>query len=112
MDTRKEGVFLTDAAVEKAYELLQREDRDDLKLRLSVQAGGCSGLIYNLQFASTDLDGDTYYEYPGVDLVVDQMSLPYLHGTTVDFQDTLEKQGFVLDNPNSSGSCACGDSFH
>ena len=58
------------------------------------------------------LDGDVVKDFDGVDVVVDRMSAPYLMGATIDFVDTIEKQGFTIDNPNATGSCACGDSFH
>jgi Fe-S cluster assembly iron-binding protein IscA len=83
------GVLLTSAAASKIKSLLEQEGRDDLRLRLAVQPGGCSGLIYQLYFDERLLDG-----------------------ATVDFEDTIQKQGFTIDNPNAQGSCACGDSFH
>ena len=106
------GVLLTDTAASKVRGLLDQEGRDDLKLRVSVQPGGCSGLRYQLFFDERDLDGDTVHDFGGVDVVVDRMSTPYLAGATIDFVDTIEKQGFTIDNPNAGGSCACGDSFH
>jgi len=92
--------------------LLSQEGRDDLKLRIAVQPGGCSGMRYQLFFDERDLDGDTVTDFDGVEVVVDRMSGPYLNGAVIDFVDTIEKQGFTIDNPNASGSCACGDSFH
>ena len=108
------GVVLTDPAAEKVKALLAQEGRDDLSLRVAVQPGGCSGLRYQLFFDERSLDGDTVQEYAGgaVKVVVDRMSVPYLAGATIDFVDTIEKQGFTIDNPNAGGSCACGDSFH
>jgi iron-sulfur cluster assembly accessory protein len=76
-----------------------------------VQPGGCSGLIYQLYFDDRMLDGDAIADFDGVAVVVDRMSVPYLDGATVDFQDTIEKQGFTIDNPNASSGCACGGSF-
>ncbi len=86
-----QGIVLTDGAAAKVSSLLAQEGRDDLRLRIAVQPGGCSGLRYQLS---------------------DKMSAPYLMGATIDFVDTIEKQGFTIDNPNATGSCACGDSFH
>jgi iron-sulfur cluster assembly accessory protein len=107
------GVSLTDAAAGKVKNLLTQEGRDDLRLRLAVQPGGCSGLIYQLYFDERSLDGDAVREFgDGVEVVVDKMSVPYLDGATIDFEDTIQKQGFTIDNPNAQGSCACGDSFH
>ena len=88
-ETQK-AVILTDGAASKVKTLLDQEGRDDLRLRIAVQPGGCSGLRYQLFFDERSLDGDA----------------------VIDFVDSIEKQGFTIDNPNASGSCACGDSFH
>jgi iron-sulfur cluster assembly accessory protein len=106
------GVTLTDGAADKVGALLTQEGRDDLRLRVSVQPGGCSGLRYQLFFDERSLDGDVVRDFNGVSVVVDRMSVPYLQGATIDFVDTIEKQGFTIDNPTATGSCACGDSFH
>ena len=111
-ETRAHGVTLTDAAASKARALLEQEGRDDMHLRIAVQPGGCAGLRYQLFFDERNLDGDSVHDFNGVAVVVDRMSTPYLHGATIDFVDTIEKQGFTIDNPNATGSCACGDSFH
>ena len=110
--TSTHGVSLTDAAAAKAKALLDQEGRDDLTLRIAVQPGGCAGLRYNLFFDDRSLDGDLAVEFGGVKLTVDRMSAPYVQGVTIDFVDTIEKQGFTIDNPNATGSCACGDSFN
>ena len=107
-----DGVTLSDGAASKVRSLLEQEGREDLALRIAVQPGGCSGLRYQLFFDERTLDGDTIRDFDGVNVVVDRMSAPYLHGATIDFVDTIEKQGFTIDNPNAGGSCACGDSFH
>lgn len=106
------GVQLTDNAAQKVTALLEQEGRTDLRLRVAVQPGGCSGLIYQLYFDERVLDGDAAKDFGGVQVIVDKMSVPYLEGSTIDFEDTIEKQGFSIDNPNAAGSCACGDSFH
>jgi iron-sulfur cluster assembly accessory protein len=106
------GIVLTDAAAVKVSSLLQQEGRDDLRLRIAVQPGGCSGLRYQLYFDEREMDGDVVTEFGTVHVVTDKMSVPYLMGATIDFVDTIEKQGFTIDNPNATGSCACGDSFH
>jgi iron-sulfur cluster assembly accessory protein len=105
------GIILTDAAAAKVKSLLEQEGREDLALRVAVQPGGCSGLRYQLFFDERSLDGDVVADFNGVSVVTDRMSAPYLAGATVDFVDTIEKQGFTIDNPNATGSCACGDSF-
>lgn len=105
-------VLLTDTAAAKVKSLLEQEGRDDLFLRIGVQPGGCSGLIYQLHFDNRDLDGDAARDFDGVSVVVDKMSVPYLEGATIDFADTISQQGFTIDNPQAGGGCACGDSFH
>jgi iron-sulfur cluster assembly accessory protein len=107
-----QGIILTDAAAVKVRTLLDQEGRDDLRLRIAVQPGGCSGLRYQLYFDERQIDGDVVSEFGTVQVVTDKMSAPYLGGATIDFVDTIEKQGFTIDNPNATGSCACGDSFH
>jgi iron-sulfur cluster assembly accessory protein len=107
-----EGVVLTEGAALKVKNLLDQEGRDDLALRVAVQPGGCSGLRYQLFFDERSLDGDIVQDFSGVNVVVDRMSAPYLAGATIDFADSIDKQGFTIDNPNAGGSCACGDSFH
>jgi len=104
-------VALTGAAAVKVRALLDQEGRDDLRLRVAVQPGGCSGLQYQLFFDERSLDGDIELDLDGVPVVVDRMSAPYLGGATIDFTDTIEQQGFTIDNPNAGGGCACGNSF-
>ena len=112
--TSTAGIALSDVAAQKVASLLKLEGREDLSLRVAVQPGGCSGLRYQLYFDDRSLDGDTISEFGAekVKVVTDKMSTPYLMGATVDFVDTIEKQGFTIDNPNAGGSCACGDSFN
>jgi iron-sulfur cluster assembly accessory protein len=111
-EVTQQGINVTEAAAAKVAALLAQEGRDDLRLRVAVQPGGCSGLKYQLYFDERAFDGDIVKEYGGVGVVTDKMSGPYLMGATIDFVDTIEKQGFTIDNPNATGSCACGDSFH
>jgi iron-sulfur cluster assembly accessory protein len=106
-----EPVSLTDAAATKVRALLGAEGRDDLRLRVAVQPGGCSGLQYQLFFDERSLDGDVDLDLHGVPVVVDRMSAPYLAGARIDYTDTIEQQGFTIDNPNAGGGCACGNSF-
>jgi iron-sulfur cluster assembly accessory protein len=111
-EVTQQGIALTDAAAAKVGALISQEGRDDLKLRVAVQPGGCSGLRYQLYFDERSFDGDVVKKFADVEVVTDKMSFPYLMGATIDFVDTIEKQGFTIDNPNATGSCACGDSFH
>ncbi len=105
------SLALTEGAAVKVRALLDQEGRDDLRLRVAVQPGGCSGLQYQLFFDERSLDGDLELDLSNVPVVVDRMSAPYLGGATIDFTDTIEQQGFTIDNPNASGGCACGNSF-
>ena len=111
-EVTQQGVMLTEAAATKVGALIAQEGSDDLKLRVAVQPGGCSGLRYQLYFDDRAFDDDVVADFGSVAVVMDKMSAPYLTGATIDFVDTIEKQGFTIDNPNASGSCACGDSFH
>ena len=106
---------LTEAAARKVQKDMNERGRDDLFLRLGVQAGGCSGLRYVLGLDDHfDPDKDTEEEFFGVLLVVDKMSVPYLKDTTVDYDESVSLQGsgFTIDNPGAQGSCGCGSSFH
>ena len=111
-DRRTDQINLSAVAAAKVTSLLEQEGRDDLRLRVAVQPGGCSGLRYQLFFDERDLEGDVVNEFKGVQVVVDRMSVPYLAGATIDFVDRIDANGFTIDNPNAGGSCACGDSFH
>ena len=111
-DSLTQSIRLTDVAAVKVAALLAQEGRDDLMLRVAVQPGGCSGLRYQLYFDERNQDGDVIHEFGTVKVIIDKMSDPYLMGASIDFVDTIEKQGFTIDNPNAGGSCACGDSFN
>ena len=100
--TVSDGILLSDAAAAKVKALLEQEGRDDLALRVAVQPGGCSGLRYQLFFDERSLDGDVVKDFDGVKVVTDRMSAPYLGGASIDFVDTIEKQGFTIDNPNAT----------
>jgi iron-sulfur cluster assembly accessory protein len=110
-DAPVKEVALTEGAAVKVRALLDQEGRDDLRLRIAVQPGGCAGLQYQLFFDERSLDGDVELQLNGVPIVLDRMSAPYLGGATIDFTDTIEQQGFTIDNPNASSGCACGNSF-
>jgi iron-sulfur cluster assembly accessory protein len=110
-ETVAPNLGLSAAAAVKVRTLLEQEGRDDLRLRVAVQPGGCSGFQYQLFFDERSLDGDVVIDHEGVPVVVDRMSAPYLGGATIDYTDTIEQQGFTIDNPNASGGCACGNSF-
>jgi len=105
---------LTESAVKKAGELIKTEQvvfpDKTLFLRIAVQPGGCSGLRYQTYF-DYEVKNDELIRYKDLDVRVDKMSWIYLEGATIDFRDTINSQGFSIDNPNAQGSCACGDSF-
>src|SRR3954468_7987814 len=101
-ERRTDQINLSSIAATKVKSLLAQEGRDDLQLRVAVQPGGCSGLRYQLFFDERALDGDVVQEYgAGVKVVTARMSRPYLRGATIDFVDTIEKQGFTIDTPNA-----------
>nr|NLI51368.1 iron-sulfur cluster assembly accessory protein [Propionibacterium sp.] len=112
VDQTTQGIVLTEAAAAKVKALAAGEPEENLHLRIGVAAGGCSGLRYQLTLDDTDLEGDVAAEWHGVKVVTDRMSAPYLAGAVIDFMDTIEQQGFTIENPNAAGSCSCGDSFH
>ncbi len=104
-------VVLTETAAEKVRGFLQDQpDVDDVALRVAVQAGGCAGFRYALFFDDRELDGDLEEVHHGIRVRLDKMSSPYLSGAVIDWKESLEASGFSIENPNSSGSCACGDS--
>src|SRR5687768_6467449 len=105
-------LIVSQEASAKVTELLEREGNPDYFLRVAVQPGGCSGLRYALYFDDRKLDGDVVTDIGAVQVRLDRMSAPYLKGAKLDWKDSLEQSGFTIDNPNASGSCACGDSFH
>src|ERR1700743_874299 len=108
-EVTQQGITLTEAASSKIGALLAQEGRDDLRLRVAVQPGGCSGPRYQLYFDQRSFDGHVAED---VGVVPDKMPAPHLRGATIYFVDTIEKQGFTIDTPNATGSCACGNSFH
>ena len=105
-------ITLTDKAVEKVeYFIRKKGDPADVFLRVGATPGGCSGLKYQLLFDGVLNEKDIVTDFGAIRVVVDNLSAPYLEGMTIDFMDTIEKQGFTIDNPNATNSCACGDSF-
>ena len=104
-------ITLTENAADKVKGfLVDQDDVDNIALRVAVQAGGCAGFRYALFFDDRALDGDAEEEQHGVKIRIDQMSAPYLSGAVIDWKESLEASGFAIENPNASGSCACGDS--
>lgn len=104
-------VDFTDSAAEKVRELIEEEDNTDLKLRVFIQGGGCSGFQYGFTFEEDRQDDDTAVEKDGVMLLIDPMSLQYLTGARIDYKEDLEGARFIINNPNASTTCGCGSSF-
>ena len=103
-------IKLTEAAVNKVKELVAQEDEQQA-LRIAVTGGGCSGFQYALGFDTEVHADDLAWEQDGVRVIIDETSAEYLQGAHVDFQDGLNGKGFAIENPNSTGSCGCGQSF-
>lgn len=104
-------LFFSDSAVAKVRELVEEEGNPDLKLRVFVTGGGCSGFQYGFSFDDNQDDEDTVIEKGGAVLLVDPMSYQYLVGATIDYQEGLQGSQFVVQNPNASSTCGCGSSF-
>ncbi|MGC6248573.1 iron-sulfur cluster insertion protein ErpA [Bisgaard Taxon 45] len=104
-------LIFTDAAANKVKALIREEENPNLKLRVYITGGGCSGFQYGFTFDEKINDGDLTIEKSGVHLVIDPMSLQYLIGGTVDYTEGLEGSRFVVNNPNASTTCGCGSSF-
>lgn len=105
------ALLFTDAAAAKVGELIREEDNPNLKLRVFVQGGGCSGFQYGFTFDENVEDGDTQVENQGVTLLVDPMSIQYLAGAEIDYREDIEGAQFVIRNPNATTTCGCGSSF-
>lgn len=101
----------TEAAANKVKTLISEEENQELKLRVYITGGGCSGFQYGFTFDEKTNEGDFIVEKSGVKLVIDPMSLQYLIGGTVDYTEGLEGSRFVVTNPNASSTCGCGSSF-
>jgi iron-sulfur cluster insertion protein len=104
-------VYVTDSAIAKVRSLVEEEDNPDLKLRVYVTGGGCSGFQYGFTFDESVAEDDSVVENGGVKVVVDAMSYPYLVGAKVDYEEGLQGSKFVIQNPNASSTCGCGSSF-
>ena len=104
-------LVFTDSAANKVKELVDEEGNPDLKLRVFVQGGGCSGFQYGFTFDEIVNDDDTQTNKNGVTLLIDAMSLQYLAGAEIDYKDDLQGAQFVIKNPNATTTCGCGSSF-
>ncbi|WP_020528591.1 HesB/IscA family protein [Flexithrix dorotheae] len=105
-------IAVTDKAKDKIFELRKQDGHsNNHNLRVLVKGGGCSGLMYDLEFDATTKEGDEVFEDKGIKILVDKKSLLYLLGTTLDFSDGLNGKGFQFINPNATRTCGCGESF-
>jgi iron-sulfur cluster assembly protein len=104
-------ITVTDTAKKQAIRLMEDEGKDNFFIRVGVDGGGCSGLMYKLTFDNEEKEGDKAFEDNGIKVVVDKKSYLYLIGTTLDFSGGLNGKGFVFNNPNAGRTCGCGESF-
>src|SRR5580765_1102723 len=111
--TTTKGVTVTEKAIAKIRSAMAKEgiSPEQGGLRVGVQGGGCSGLSYNIRFDSQPRERDRIFQFADVRVFVDPKSFIYLHGMTLDYQETLMQQGFAFVNPNANKSCGCGTSF-
>jgi len=105
------SVIFTDAAATKVGELIAEEDNPNLKLRVFISGGGCSGFQYGFTFDEDIEDGDSQVENHGVMLLIDPMSVQYLMGAEIDYKEDLQGAQFIIRNPNAQTTCGCGSSF-
>ena len=105
------GIVFTDSAASKVSELIKEEDNPNLKLRVFISGGGCSGFQYGFTFDEDIEDGDSQVENQGVTLLVDPMSVQYLMGAEIDYKEDLQGAQFIIRNPNAQTTCGCGQSF-
>jgi iron-sulfur cluster insertion protein len=106
------NLVFTDSAASKVAELIAEEANPQLKLRVYISGGGCSGFQYGFTFDENSEDGDVTVSNQGVTLLVDPMSFQYLIGAEIDFKDDLQGAQFIIRNPNASTTCGCGSSFN
>jgi len=111
MSDAESPLIFTDSAATKVKALIQEEGNDNLKLRVYVTGGGCSGFQYGFTFDESVNDGDTAVENNGVTLLIDPMSYQYMVGAEIDYKEDLEGAQFVIRNPNATTTCGCGSSF-
>ncbi|MCL4146832.1 UNVERIFIED_CONTAM: hypothetical protein GTU68_065205 [Idotea baltica] len=111
VETIPSALDFTTQAASKVSELIEEEDNQDLKLRVYVQGGGCSGFQYGFTFDEDQQEDDTAVDKDGVRLLVDPMSFQYLIGAKIDYKDDIDGARFIINNPNASTTCGCGSSF-
>lgn len=110
-DTQSQAITLTPAAADAVRDLLAKRELDEHALRIFVSGGGCSGFQYGMALERDIRPNDLSFELHGITVVVDEISINYLNGSTVDYVDEIMGAGFIVDNPNAVASCGCGNSF-
>lgn len=107
------GIILTELAAKEIHRIIEEQelDKDQVRLRVGVKGGGCSGFSYILDLTESQKETDEAVEQHGITVICDPKSLLYLGGTTIDFKDEIMGRGFVFQNPNATSSCGCGSSF-
>ena len=111
MTEMQDPLLFTDNAANKVKQLIEEEGNTELKLRVFVSGGGCSGFQYGFTFDEVTNEDDTVMSKNGVQLLIDPMSFQYLVGAEIDYQENLEGAQFVIKNPNATTTCGCGSSF-
>ncbi len=111
MSDAESPLIFTDSAADKVKSLIAEEGNDNLKLRVYVTGGGCSGFQYGFTFDESINEGDTAVEKNGVTLLIDPMSFQYMVGAEIDYKEDLQGAQFVIRNPNATTTCGCGSSF-
>ncbi|MFK5948709.1 MAG: iron-sulfur cluster insertion protein ErpA [Methylococcales bacterium] len=106
-----EPIIFTDSAASKVAALIAEEDNNNLKLRVYISGGGCSGFQYGFTFDEEVNEDDTQVENGGVTVLIDAMSVQYLNGAEIDYKEDVSGAQFVIRNPNASTTCGCGSSF-
>jgi len=106
-----EGLKIGDGAVTRILQLIESEGNPSLKLRISITGGGCSGFQYNFSLDDKTTDDDLVFENGGVQVLVDETSLPFVEGAVLNFENDLMGAYFTMDNPNADSTCGCGSSF-
>ncbi len=104
-------IYLADSAADRIKHLQQQEGNEALKLRISVSGGGCSGFQYLFALDDKQNDNDKIFSYKGAEIICDTTSLPYVNGSTIEYEETLAGSAFKIKNPNAESSCGCGVSF-
>lgn len=106
-----ENVTITEGALRRVGELIAQKGNPNLKLRVFIQGGGCSGFQYGFQLDEQASEDDVAIQCEGVEVLIDPLSLQYLEGAEIDYKDDLQGSRFVVNNPNASATCGCGSSF-